>query len=159
MDFEKMLVARIGKLRRYAWKLAQNPTLADDLVQETLLKAWRNRQSFTEGTNIDAWLNTILRNSFFSQYRRSKLIDIDSDSLALARAESSAGQEAAIMINECGKSIDGLPGPQREALLLVTVEGATYEEAANKMGCSTGTIKSRINRARSRLAAETQPPS
>ena len=128
MDFEKMLVARIGKLRRYAWKLAQNPTLADDLVQETLLKAWRNRQSFTEGTNIDAWLNAILRNSFFSQYRRSKLID-------------------------------GLPGPQREALLLVTVEGATYEEAANKMGCSTGTIKSRINRARSRLAAETQPPS
>lgn len=150
-NFEQMLESRIPRLRRYAWVLSKDTTLAEDLVQETLLKAWGNREKFLEGTNLDAWLSTILRNNFFSYYRRNKLIDVDSDGTALAKAKATTNLDAAIAMRECGEEIDKLPAAQREALLMVTVAGASYEEAAGRIGCSTGTIKSRINRARNRL--------
>jgi RNA polymerase sigma-70 factor (ECF subfamily) len=148
------VLAAIPKLRAFAISLSGNVDRADDLVQETMLRALANINSFQPGTNLQAWLFTILRNLFRSEYRKRKreVEDVDgrySDSLI-----SPPAQDSQLEFKELRAALDKLPQDQREALILVGASGFSYEEAAAICECAVGTIKSRVNRARTRLAGE-----
>jgi RNA polymerase sigma-70 factor, ECF subfamily len=125
---------------------------ADDLVQETLFKAWNHLDSFKEGTNLKAWLFTILRNTYFSERRKRKREVEDADGSYAARLSSRPEQDGHMDMQDFQAALSHLPDDQREALVLVGAAGFSYEEAAEISGCAVGTIKSRVNRARGRLA-------
>ena len=149
--FKDDLVAEIPGLRAFATSLCGSVTVADDLVQDTLLKAWSNSTKFQPGTSLRAWLFTILRNSYYSQYRRRVREVQDSDGV-YARGIAVAGdQESHLDLADFRKALSNLPPEQREVLTLVGASGLTYEEAAAICGVEVGTIKSRLSRARSRL--------
>lgn len=146
------LLAAIPSLRAFAMSLSGNMDRADDLVQETLVKAWTNLGSFTEGTNMAAWLFTILRNLFYSEYRKRRREVADPDGRIAARLTSSPTQGAHMDFLDFNEALQQLSADQREALILVGASGMSYEEAAEICGCAVGTMKSRVNRARNRLA-------
>ena len=146
------LVAQIGNLRAFAVSLCGDRERADDLVQETLFKAWNNLSSFEEGTNLKAWLFTILRNTYFSERRKKKREVEDADGAYAAKLSSRAEQHGHMDMRDFQVALDKLPDDQREALVLVGAAGFSYEEAAEISGCAVGTIKSRVNRARRRIA-------
>jgi len=145
------LVAQIGSLRAFAVSLCGDRERADDLVQETLYKAWNHLDSFKEGTNLKAWLFTILRNTFFSERRKRKREVEDADGSLAARLSSRPEQHGHMDMKDFQEALSELPDDQREALILVGAAGFSYEEAAEISGCAVGTIKSRVNRARNRL--------
>jgi RNA polymerase sigma-70 factor (ECF subfamily) len=146
------LVAHIPRLRAFALSFCKSADQADDLVQETLVKAWHNQASFIEGTNLMAWLFTILRNIYFSQYRKRKREVPDSDGIYASTLAVEPGQTSHMEMLELRVALAYLPDNQREALLLGAV-GHSYAEVAEICGCAIGTVKSRVNRAR-RLLAE-----
>ena len=146
-----LLVAQIGSLRAFAVSLCGDRDRADDLVQETLFKAWNHLDSFKEGTNLKAWLFTILRNTYFSERRKRKREVEDADGSYAARLSSKPAQHGHMEMRDFQEALSQLPSDQREALVLVGAAGFSYEEAAEISGCAVGTIKSRVNRARSRL--------
>ena len=146
------LVGTIPNLRAFAISLTGDHHRANDLVQETLLKAWANRDRFEAGTNLKAWLFTILRNTYFSEIRKRRREVQDTDGVAAAQLVSPAEQYGHLDLTEFRKALIELSVDQREALLLVGAEGFSYEEAAEICGCAVGTVKSRVNRARGRLA-------
>jgi RNA polymerase sigma-70 factor (ECF subfamily) len=146
------LVAQIGNLRAFAVSLCGDRERADDLVQETLYKAWNNLSSFEEGTNLKAWLFTILRNTYFSERRKKKREVEDVDGAYAARLSSNPEQHGHMDMRDFQEALSELPDDQREALVLVGAAGFSYEEAAEISGCAVGTIKSRVNRARRRIA-------
>ena len=129
-----------------------NVDRADDLVQETLLRALANINSFQPGTNMSAWLFTILRNHFRSEYRKRRREVEDSEGRYAETLKSQPEQHGQVEFREFRDALAQLPADQREALILVGASGFSYEEAANICGCAVGTIKSRVNRARTRLA-------
>lgn len=139
-------------LRAFAISLCGNADRADDLLQETLVRAWGNRSSFTEGTNLTAWLITILRNIYFSEYRKRRRETPDTDGAIAARLITAPAQNAHMDFLDLHTALQKLPADQREALILVAASGLSYEEAAAVCGCAPGTMKSRVNRARNRLA-------
>ncbi|MGE4373352.1 MAG: sigma-70 family RNA polymerase sigma factor [Xanthobacter sp.] len=150
-DPRNQVVALLPALRAFARALTRGRSEADDLVQETLLKALSNIDKFEPGTNMRAWLFTILRNSFYTDIRKRRR---ESDGLAhLAGQSHHAGpeQEWALTLKSVEEALTRLPDDQREALVLVGAAGLSYEEAANVCGCAVGTIKSRVNRARAKL--------
>ena len=147
-----LLVAAIPNLRAFAISLTGNHSLAADLVQDTLLKAWSHRQDFQEGTNLRAWLFTILRNTYFSGIRKSRREVQDIDGEAAGRLVSQPEQLGHLEFEDFRVALQQLSADQREAILLVGAEGFSYEEAATVCGCAVGTVKSRVNRARIRLA-------
>jgi RNA polymerase sigma-70 factor (ECF subfamily) len=146
-----LLLAEIPSLRAFALSLSGNGDRADDLVQDTLMKAWANAASFMEGTNMRAWLFTIMRNTFFSQYRKSRREVQDVEGEAAARLVAMPDQLSHLDFADFRSRLDRLPPDQREALVLIGASGFSYEEAAEICGCAVGTIKSRVNRARRRL--------
>ncbi|HMN87574.1 MAG TPA: sigma-70 family RNA polymerase sigma factor [Bauldia sp.] len=146
------MLKAVPGLRAFAISLSGNVDRADDLVQETLLRAIANIKSFTPGTNLSAWLFTILRNQFRSEYRKRRREVEDADGAFAARLEAPAEQLAKVEFNDLKSALSRLPDDQREALILVGASGFSYEEAAEICGCAVGTIKSRVNRARNRLA-------
>ena len=146
------LIAAIPSLRAFAVSLCNHPERADDLVQETLVKAWSNIHSFTEGTNMRAWLFTILRNAFYSEFRKRRHEVEDADGAMAARLATLPGQVSHMDLQDFRSALGKLPPDQREALILVGASGFSYEEAAEICGCAVGTVKSRVNRARNRLA-------
>lgn len=150
-DFEEALVGAISHLRAFARSFANDPARADDLVQETLVKAWNSRDSFTPGTNFRAWLFTILRNVYFSQHRKLRREVDDPDDQYQNSLSVPAEQHGHLDFADFRSALATLPSDQREALILVGAEGFSYEEAAEICGCAVGTIKSRVNRARNRL--------
>lgn len=150
-DFEQSLVGAIPHLRAFARSFANDPARADDLVQETLVKAWYSRESFTPGTNFRAWLFTILRNVYFSQHRKLKREVDDPDEQYQNSLAVQPEQYGFLDLADFRSALGKLPPDQREALVLVGAEGFSYEEAAEICGCAVGTIKSRVNRARNRL--------
>jgi RNA polymerase sigma-70 factor, ECF subfamily len=150
--FQKALVAAIPNLRAFAISLCGNTQTANDLVQETMLKAWTHRARFEEGTNFKSWLFTILRNTYFSDFRRGKREVQDVDGAAAANLSTPPEQPGHMDMMDFKVSLALLSDDQREALILVGAEGFSYEETAEICGCAVGTIKSRVNRARSRLA-------
>ncbi|HRN89971.1 sigma-70 family RNA polymerase sigma factor [Hyphomicrobium sp.] len=150
-DFEHDLVGAISHLRAFARSFANDPARADDLVQETLVKAWNSRDSFTPGTNFRAWLFTILRNVYFSQHRKLRREVDDPDEQYQNSLSVPPEQHGHLDLADFRTALGTLPSDQREALVLVGAEGFSYEEAAEICGCAVGTIKSRVNRARNRL--------
>jgi RNA polymerase sigma-70 factor (ECF subfamily) len=146
-----LLLAEIPSLRAFALSLSGNSDRADDLVQDTLMKAWANGASFMEGTNMRAWLFTIMRNTFFSQYRKARREVQDVEGEAASRLVAMPEHLAHLDFSDFKAHLDRLPADQREALVLIGASGFSYEEAAEICGCAVGTIKSRVNRARRRL--------
>ena len=145
------LISAIPNLRAFAVSLCGNPDRADDLVQETLVKAWSNLTSFSEGTNLAAWLFTILRNIYYSDYRKRRREVADSDGAIAARLATAPAQTGHMDFLDFRSALQKLPPDQREALILIGASGLSYEEAAGVCGCAVGTMKSRVNRARNRL--------
>ena len=148
----KAVLGAVPSLRAFAISLCGNVDRADDLVQETLLRALANIDSFQPGTNMSAWLFTILRNHFRSEYRKRRREVEDSDGRYAETLKSQPDQIGHVEFNEFRAALGQLPADQREALVLVGASGFSYEEAAHICGCAVGTIKSRVNRARTRLA-------
>ena len=146
--FKRDMLAAIPALRSFARGLSGNRDLADDLAQETLLKAWAARASFRPGTNFKAWLFTILRNHFYSQGRRASRFAAWDPDLADRILVTPPDQGLAIHFADLERGLGKLPLGQREALVLVATHGLHYEEAAEVMGCAVGTVKSRVARAR-----------
>jgi len=146
------MLAAIPSLRAFAISLSGNVDRADDLVQETILRALANIHSFQPGTNMPAWLFTILRNLFRSEYRKRRREVEDADGTFAETLKSHPDQIGRVEFREFRQALAQLPAEQREALILVGASGFSYEEAADICECAVGTIKSRVNRARSRLA-------
>jgi RNA polymerase sigma-70 factor (ECF subfamily) len=146
------LIAVIPNLRAFAVSLCGNPDRADDLVQETLVKAWSNLGSFVEGTNLPAWLFTILRNIYYSEYRKRRREVADSDGMIAAKLATAPAQNGHMDLLDFREALQRLPTDQREALILIGASGLSYEEAAGVCNCAVGTMKSRVNRARNRLS-------
>jgi RNA polymerase sigma-70 factor (ECF subfamily) len=146
------VLAAVPSLRAFAISLSGNVDRADDLVQETMLRALANINSFQPGTNMSAWLFTILRNLFRSEYRKRRREVEDTDGSYADSLKSHPEQIGRVEFEEFRTALGKLPPDQREALILVGASGFSYEEAAEICGCAVGTIKSRVNRARGRLA-------
>jgi RNA polymerase sigma-70 factor (ECF subfamily) len=150
-DVRQLIVENIPSLRAFARALANDRDRADDLVQETVVKALSNLDRFQAGTNIRAWLFTILRNSFFSELRKQRREIADVDGKYAAQLTMRPTQIDTVEFRDFRRALLKLPTEQREALILVGPAGFSYEEAAAISGCAVGTIKSRVNRGRTRL--------
>ncbi len=148
---KQQLVAALPVLRAFARSLSGNRDRADDLVQETLARALANWDKFQQGTNLHAWLVTILRNQFYSEGRKRRREVEDVDGAMAAQLSDRPRQIGHIEVGEFVRALQTLPDEQREALLLVGASGFSYEETADICGVRVGTIKSRVSRARSRL--------
>jgi RNA polymerase sigma-70 factor, ECF subfamily len=146
------LLAAIPSLRAFAISFTNNRDRADDLVQETILKALANIDKFERGTNLNAWLFTVLRNLFHSEYRKRKYETEDADGAFAARLKTHPEQQSHLDFEDFRAALAMIPADQREALLLVGAQGLSYEEAA-VCNVAVGTVISRVNRARSRLAS------
>jgi RNA polymerase sigma-70 factor (ECF subfamily) len=148
--FADDIVRNLPRLERFARRLAGNKSLADDLVQDTVLRALLHADQFRPGTNLIAWLNAILRNAYRKDYRRQHLIDwlIFEEQIEEGR---DGGQEWHLRSSEVKDLCTMLPAEQREALLLVGANGFRYEDAALLVGCAAGTMKSRVSRGRAKL--------
>jgi RNA polymerase sigma-70 factor (ECF subfamily) len=149
--FKAELVALIPHLRAFARTLAGDPTAADDLAQDAMMKAWDARDSYQMGTNMKAWTFMILRNQFYSEKRRSwrqTQLDQEAAERTLVAVDD---PEAPVALDELRLGLSMLPAEQREALILVGAGGFAYEEAADICGCAVGTVKSRVSRARRAL--------
>jgi RNA polymerase sigma-70 factor, ECF subfamily len=150
-SFKKAMLAALPSLRAFAMSLTGRPDRADDLVQETVMRAWTKQESFQPGTNMDAWLFTILRNNFYSQMRKRGREVQDTDGAFTASLGVAPPQDGVMDLSDLKAALAKLPPDQREAILLIGASGFSYEEAAEICGCAVGTIKSRVNRARNRL--------
>jgi RNA polymerase sigma-70 factor (ECF subfamily) len=145
------VVGLIPALRAFAWSLNHNGSDADDLVQETLIKAWSNREKFEPGTNLRAWLFTILRNTYYTTAVRRRREVRDETGEYAGTLKTPPTQDWSVAIRALQAALQKLPAEHREALILVGAAGLSYEEAAEICNCALGTIKSRVNRARARL--------
>ncbi|HXZ02903.1 MAG TPA: sigma-70 family RNA polymerase sigma factor [Stellaceae bacterium] len=145
------IVEHLDHLRACARSLARDRALADDLVQEAVLRALVHADHFRPGSNLRAWLSTILRNAFFDEKRAEKRRMQFVDALASAPASTKGEQEARLAMQDVCRAFARLPAGQRTALALVGAEGFSYEEAARQAGCTIGTVKSRASRARVNL--------
>jgi RNA polymerase sigma-70 factor (ECF subfamily) len=149
--FRTELLAMVPRLRAFARKLSGDDDRAEDLAQEALAKAWRNQHAFRPGTNLAAWLYTIVRNEFYTAYRRARR----EAPLDQAAAESLAGDRGdqvwPLELSDTLKAVETLPQSLREVLLLVAAKGYSYEEVARIYDCPIGTAKSRVSRARRAL--------
>jgi RNA polymerase sigma-70 factor (ECF subfamily) len=150
-EMHEAILAAIPSLRAFAVSLSGNVDRADDLVQETLMRAIANIDRFQPGTNLPAWLFTILRNHFRSEFRKRRREVEDADGKYTESLKAEPGQIGSIEFAEFRRALAQLPQDQREALVLVGASGFSYEEAANICGCAVGTIKSRVGRARATL--------
>ncbi|MCJ2134273.1 sigma-70 family RNA polymerase sigma factor [Methylobacterium sp. J-026] len=152
--FRADLIAAAPHLRRFALSLTRDAVESDDLVQFTLLKAWEHRARFEPGTRMIAWLFTILRNGYLNGRIKHRLEVPDTDGAHAARLARPADQEHTLHVQDLQAALDRLDPVQREALLLIALDDLSYEEAAEILGCPSGTVKSRVSRARSRLARD-----
>jgi len=155
-DVKAELMSALPKLRAFAVSLCGRSggraERADDLVQETIVRALSNNNSFVPGTNMTAWLYTILRNEFYSEYRKHRREVQDEDGLHAAQLLTKPSQEGHMHFLELRDAMDQLRPEHREALILVAASGYSYEDAAKLCACAVGTVKSRVNRARVKLA-------
>ncbi|GAA4043878.1 sigma-70 family RNA polymerase sigma factor [Parerythrobacter jejuensis] len=150
-DFKHELTEVVPHLRAFARGLCGRPDMADDLVQEALMKAWAAQERFEPGTSMRAWTFVILRNAYLTDMRRNRFRGEYDEGVAERILTAPAGQEEPIHLSDMHRALLTLPPERREALLLVGAGGFSYEEAAEICGCAIGTIKSRVGRARSAL--------
>lgn len=146
------LLEHLPQLRAYARSLTRNAARADDLVQDSLLKAWANIEKFQPGSNMRGWLFTILRNTFYSERRKAAREVEDVDGAYTASLSEKPAHDGRLAFRDFAVAFDKLTEDQREVLILVGGSGFSYEEAAEVCGVAIGTIKSRANRGRARLA-------
>ena len=151
-EVREAMLAALPSLRAFAISLTYNVDAADDLVQDTILRAWKNIEKFQPGTNLNAWLFTILRNTFYSQHRRKRREMEDPDETLAGRLPTPPEQNGKCDVQDMLSALAKLSVDQREALILIGAQGMSYDEAAQVWGVAVGTIKSRVNRARVRLA-------
>ena len=151
-DPREELTQHIGPMRAFAVSLCRNSATADDLVQDALIKAWSNIDSFEPGTNMRAWLFTILRNTFYSLHRKRKREVEDVDGVHAGNLAQKPDHDGRLALRDFNTAFQTLSTEQREALVLVGAGGFSYEEAAQTCGVAVGTIKSRVNRGRAQLA-------
>jgi RNA polymerase sigma factor (sigma-70 family) len=149
--FKRELTGVIPHLRAFARGLCGRPDLADDLVQEALLKAWAAQERFEPGTSMRAWTFVILRNAYLTDMRRNRFRADYDEAVAERILVAPAAQEGPMHLSDMHRALLTLPPERREALLLVGAGGFSYEEAAKICGCAVGTIKSRVGRARAAL--------
>lgn len=152
-DFKHELTEVVPHLRAFARGLCGRPDMADDLVQEALLKAWAAQERFEPGTSMRAWTFVILRNAYLTDMRRNRFRGEYDETVAERILTAPAGQEEPLHLSDLHRALLTLPPERREALLLVGAGGFSYEEAANICGCAVGTIKSRVGRARAALSS------
>ncbi len=152
-DFKRELTDVVPHLRAFARGLCGRPDVADDLVQETMLKAWAAQKRFEPGTSMRAWTFVILRNAYLTDMRRNRFRGEYDEGVAERILTAPAGQEEPIHLSDMHRALLTLPPERREALLLVGAGGFSYEEAASICGCAVGTIKSRVGRARAALTS------
>ena len=146
------LVDHLPALRAFALSLTRDGSSADDLVQDTIVKAWTHIDKFQPGTNLRAWLFTILRNTFYSARLKTRREVSDTDGIHAARQATRPDHDGRLALNDFRAAFGQLADEQREALILVGASGFSYEEAASMTGVAVGTVKSRANRGRRRLA-------
>ena len=142
----------LPSLRAFALTLTRNGAQADDLVQDTIVKAWTNIDKFDPATNLRAWLFTILRNTYYSGRRKAAREVSDSDGAMTERLATKPDHDGRLALNDLAQAFARLPAEQREVLVLVGAMGFSIEEAAETCGCAPGTVKSRANRGRRALA-------
>ncbi len=152
VDPKEDLVNHLPALRAFALSLTRNGASADDLVQDTVVKAWTNFDKFQRGTNLRAWLFTILRNTFYSNRRKMRREVPDVDGVFTDGLAEKPAHDGRLQMADFRRAFAQLRDEQREALILVGASGFSYEEAAEMCNCAVGTIKSRANRARARLS-------
>ena len=150
--FRDALIGALPALRGFAFSLVGDASRADDLVQETLAKGWANRNRFRLGTNMNAWLFTILRNQFYSDKRKARREVEDADGTHAGTLVAPPEQEGVVSLRGLQDRLAGIPEAQRIALMMVGAEGYTCEEAAEVLKCKVGTVKSRVSRARAYLS-------
>ena len=150
-DPREELPDHLPALRAFAISLTRDATQADDLVQDTIVKAWSNFDKFAPGSNLRAWLFTILRNTFFSAKRKTKREVADPDGIHTAGLYEKPAHDGRLAFSDFQTAFDKLTPEQREVLILVGASGFSYEEAAEMTGVAVGTVKSRANRARQKL--------
>lgn len=151
-DPRDALVTHLSSLRAFAISLCRNTAAADDLVQDTIVKAWTNIDKFQPGTNLRAWLFTILRNSYFSSLRKTRREVADPDGIHAAGLFTKPDHDGRLAFSDFRRAFDQLTPEHREVLILVGASGFSCEEAAGMIGVAEGTVKSRTSRARKRLA-------
>ena len=150
--FKAQMVALIPALRAFARGLCRDRVLADDLVQEAMMRAWASRHTYIQGSNFRAWIFMILRNHYYSQLRKSKREIEDAEGRHAARIAVRPEQDGSVDLEDFKVAFAQLAPDHREVLSLVGASGCSYEEAAQICGCAVGTIKSRVNRARRKLS-------
>lgn len=151
-DPRDQLVDHLRPLRAFAISLTRNMTAADDLVQDTILKAWANIEKFQRGTNLQAWLFTILRNTHYSSLRKHRREVPDPEGVHAATLFEKPAHDGRLAYTDFLRAFDQLSDEHREVLILVGASGFSTEEAAVMMSVAPGTVKSRASRARKRLA-------
>jgi RNA polymerase sigma-70 factor, ECF subfamily len=151
-DPKDEIVMHLKPMRAFALSLTRDISRADDLVQDTVVKAWTNIEKFQPGTNMRAWLFTILRNTFYSERRKARREVADSEGVLTEQIAEKPSHDGRLALADFRRAFEKLPDEQREALILVGAEGFSYEDAAGMCGCAVGTIKSRANRGRRKLA-------
>jgi RNA polymerase sigma-70 factor, ECF subfamily len=152
MDPRDELITHLPAMRAFATSLTRNAAAADDLVQDAVVKAWGNFDKFQPGTNLRAWLFTILRNTYYSLYRKRRREVEDPDGKMAGQLSEKPAHDGHLAMSDFRVAFAKLTDEQREVLVLIGAEGFSYEEAAVMCGCAVGTVKSRTNRARKRLA-------
>lgn len=151
-DFKHALADVAPHLRAFARALCGSRDQADDLAQETMLRAWAARNRYAAGTNFKAWTFTILRNHFYSEARRSRFHGEYDEQMAERTLRAPAGQESALELSDVLRALSAIPDTYREALILVAAGNLSYEEVAEICGIALGTVKSRVCRARAMLS-------
>ncbi|KPQ05893.1 MAG: RNA polymerase sigma-70 factor, ECF subfamily [Rhodobacteraceae bacterium HLUCCA12] len=151
-DPREEIIEHLQALRAFALNLTRNGASADDLVQDTLLKAWTKFDLYRPGTNLRAWLFTILRNTFYSKHRKRAREVADVEGQMAARLATKPDHDGRLALADLATAFAKLPDEQREVLVLVGAMGFSVEEAAETCGCAVGTVKSRANRGRRALA-------
>jgi RNA polymerase sigma-70 factor (ECF subfamily) len=151
-DPREEILEHLKPLRAFALSLTRNPSLADDMVQDTVEKAWTKIDSFKVGTNMRAWLFTILRNTYYSNRRRAAREVADPEGVMVGQLSEKPAHDGRLALADFRGAFEQLSDEQREVLILVGASGFSYEEAAEMCGVAVGTIKSRVNRARARLS-------
>ena len=157
--FREGIIAAIPRLRAFATSLLGSATDADDLVQDSLVRAWRSRQTFVPGTNLNAWMFRILRNEFLGQLPKRRRMIADIDGQMAARLTCAPDQEWHLQVSDVVAALPRLSIEHREAILLVIAAGHSYEDAAGICACGVNAMKQRVRQARMRLAHLIDPPS
>jgi RNA polymerase sigma-70 factor, ECF subfamily len=151
--FRDQLVALLPSLRAFSRGLCGNRDMADDLAQDTMMRAWAARTSYTQGSNFRAWMFMIMRNQFYTTLRKNARTTSLDPEVAERVLVVAPAQHNGINVDDVAKALQRLPAEQREVLLLIGASGLSYEEAAEIVGCAMGTVKSRLARGRTALAA------